>query len=214
MKTVVVLGVLAVVVGGCGSGSPITAGDRLSPRTVAVAAQNVIEVRNSAGVIDLTAPPFRKSMRSVLDAFADYAREADKTAALIAQRVDLAAADRLRNETADFYHQLLPPPLRAAARGDVIDWTRVDFHEDKNIARVYIDGQRSPFHRDFVFVRTGNAWYIEPLNTPEGFAVDARRLASNYRSAIKTLRKVQAEIRGGHLTAQDIDARLWPILNP
>jgi len=210
MKHVIVLGVVVLIVGGCGAGSPITASDRLSPRAVAVTAHNVIEARNSAGMVDLTAPPFRKSMRSVLDAVDDYTREADKTAALIAQRVDQAAADRLRNETADFYHQLLPPPLRAAAKGDVIDWTRVDFHEDKGIARAYIDGQRSPFHRDFVFVRTGDDWYIEPLNTPEGFAIDAKRLVANYRNAIKTLRKVQSEIRNGDLTATNIDARLWP----
>ena len=210
MKHVMTLGLLAAIVGGCGSTSSITPSDRMSPRTLAVATHHAIETRNTDAMVDLVAPPYRKSMRAVLVSVEDYARESDKTATLLAQHVSQASADRLRNETADFYRQLLPSPLHPAARGDHIDWTRINLREENGGIWTYVDGQKSPFHKTFVFLFQDGAWYVEPLDMPQQFAANAKRLAANYRSAIKTLQKIQAEIRSGTVAEADINLRLWP----
>ncbi|MCL2700767.1 MAG: hypothetical protein FWE88_03630 [Phycisphaerae bacterium] len=210
MKYAMLLGLL-LVAGGCGTGSLVTPSDRLSPRTLAVAAHNAIEIHSHAAVADLTSPAYRKPMRKVLDAIRDYSREADKTAALIAQKVGQAPADRLRKETASFYRQLLPSPLQGAVKGDTVDWSRVEIREEgSSVARVFVNGQKGPFHRTFVFMRVKDAWYIEPLDSPKEFAKNAKQLAANYRNAIKALRNVQADIHNGEITPANVNARLWP----
>jgi len=209
MKNVMLACLLAAVVGGCGAGGPTP--DQLSPQALAVATHRAIETRNRDTLVGLTTPPYQKPMRDVLVAIDDYAREADKTAALVAQRIGQAPADRLRNETADFYRQLFPLPFQEAAEGDTVDWTRVDIREDdKNTAWVHVDGLRSPFHKIFVLLYLDGAWFVEPLDMPEEFAAAAKRLADNYRSAAKTLQKIQAELRTDNLTEADITLRLWP----
>ena len=210
MKCVMILGLLTVVAGGCGAGSPITPSDRSSPRALATATHSAIETRDSDALVDLTSPPYRKSLRTVLDALQEYAKESDKTAALLARHVAQAPADRLRRETEDFYHQLLPSPLHPAAQGDSIDWTRIHLREESGGVWTYVDGQKSPFHRTFVFLFRNGAWYVEPLDLPPQFAANAKRLAENYKNATKTLKKVQAEIRAGQVAETDVNLRLWP----
>ena len=199
------------MVGGCGAGVVVSPDDQLSPRTLAAATHNALESRNHDALIGLISPPYRKPMRDVLTAMDDYAREADKTVALLARRVGPSSAARLENETVDFHRKLFPLPLQTAVQDNDVDWTRIDIREEQGAAWVHVDGLRSPFHKHFAFLFLDGAWFVEPLDRPEEFAAAARRMANNYKNATKTLKKLQTELRTDPpLTESDVNLRLWP----
>ena len=87
--------------------------DRLSPRTALVAFHRAVVAKDFSAVEGSFAPANRSAVHSLLSAWNSYSIRTLQTAALIEQRLDLDAAQRLRARLAGQYDDLLPAPLTA-----------------------------------------------------------------------------------------------------
>jgi len=185
--------------------------DQTSPKALVVVTHGAVTSKDWSAIVQLTAPEFRRPMRATLDAFRDYSQEADKTAALLDQRVGAEPANRLRQETQNFYRELLPSPLEGAVRGEEIQWNRIEIRPDQaDTAWVYVDGKKSEFHHTFILSKIDGLWYVQPLNTPQGFHKTADDTIANLKKGSKAWRNVQKAIKNGQITAGNVNERLWP----
>jgi len=216
MKTPITLFALLVsaVLAGCGGsvgGAKVMSSDQASPKALVVVMHGAVASKDWSTIMQLIAPDFRKPMRATLDAFRDYSQEADKTAVLLEQRVGAEPANRLRQETQNFYRELLPSPLEGAVRGEDIQWNRVEIRPDQaDTAWVYVDGQKSEFHHAFILSKIDGVWYVQPLNTPQGFRKVADETIANLKKGTKAWRSVQKSIKTGQINAGNVNERLWP----
>lgn len=206
---------LSLFVPGCdeiSSESKVTNADQASPKALVAAYHRATVDKDWSTLAALTSPDFRKPMRSTLNAFKDYSKEADKVADLLEEKVSPESANRLRKETQSFYRELVTSPLDGAVSGDEIQWDRVEIRTDKgNIAWVYINGRKSTFH---VLSEVDGRWYVEPLNTPEAFRKVADETIDNINKGTKTWKSVQKAIKKGDITAANVELRLWPTEPP
>ncbi len=173
-----------------------------------------LQQKDYANVVACIQPEYRNAFGAMLKASAAYSKKMNEVAELLDERIDPAAAKRLRAEADQTFRSLVPSPLAGAVTDGKVDWGRVTIvPEATDQVAVKVDGLHTDFGGKFFIVYSGRQWFVRPMEDPDTFAKDVKGrngLVDRYDKSLKALGKIEGRIKHGKITAQNVDAELWP----
>lgn len=184
--------------------------DNVSPKTLAVSMHQAIYSQNCEGIELCIAPSYRAPFHNILVAWKKYAAKMNETADLVAKRVDPEVAAQLRAELDHMFHELIPSPLEGALKDGKVNWdmTTVEMKDDSH-AIIKVDGHYTEFSGKFLLVQTAGGWYAAPMEDPETFAADAKKMLRAYKEFTSQLDGIQGQIKKGKVNRQNVRQTFW-----
>lgn len=188
----------------------VTRMDNVSPKTLAVSMHQAIYSQNYEGIEQCIAPSYRSGFHNILGAWQKYAAKMNQTADLVDKRVDPEVAGELRAELDHMFHELIPSPLEGAMKDGKVNWeqTSVDMKDDSH-AIIMVNGHFTDFSGKFLLVQTAGGWYAAPMEDPETFAADAKKMLRAYKEITSQLDGIQGQIKKGKVNRQNVRQAFW-----